>query len=292
MASTFRPLTKHVRLIHMKNAGTITNVYKGMTDIVHRGFRERWGAVDDIPVDKALASGEGPFEKTALWQYLNDRGLTTYYHFPKVKAPDVLIVGRDGYDMEAIKALLDERRGEVLRICSQEMILAWSLTGVDPNTCAETTRSFIEGHPALEAIAMYLDNDWPGTEPLPRKGTGEGVFDIPEKGPLKRLRYKVGMNGASIRVRRRALRRAFELPAEDLPGTYTSTYLSEWGTRKSSQRLQKMANSIAYNCQSAYNKPSDMSVAIEHWERDLAWLKKEFYNPLTFSFTWPQSRDS
>ena len=62
----------------MNNPGTITNVYAGMTDFVHRGFRERWGTVDDITVETALASGEGPFEKTTLWQYLNDRGLKTY----------------------------------------------------------------------------------------------------------------------------------------------------------------------------------------------------------------------
>jgi len=275
----------------MNNAGTITNVYRGMTDFVHRSFRERWGAVDEITVETALASGEGPFDKTDLWHYLSDHGLKTYYHFPKIKAPDVLIVGRDGYDMDAITTLLDERRGEVLRICSQEMILAWSLTGVDPNARADTARSFIEGHPALEAIATYLDDDWPGTEPLPRKGTGKGVFDSPEKGPLKHLGYAVGKTGAPTQERRRALRKAFRVPAEDLPGTYTADYLKQWGNAKSSERLEKMANSIASNCRTAHNQSMDMSVAIEHWERDLAWLKKEFYNPLTFSFRWPQSRD-
>ena len=275
----------------MSNAGTISKTYQGMTDFVHRGYNHRWHAGDETPVQEGLTSGEGPFAKMDLWQYLHDRGLKTYFNFSKIEAPGVLIVGRDGYDLDAIKALLDDRRGTVLRICSQEMVLAWSLTGVDPNERADTARSFINGHPALEAIATYLNDEWPGTDPLPRTGDGEAEFDGPEKSPLKRLGYEVGKTGAPVSIRRRALKKAFELSPDDLPGTYRPEYLAKWGSAESSQRLEKIADSIASYCRTAHNRSTDMSAAIDDWESDLDWLKRQFYNPLTFSFRWPDTRD-
>ena len=262
-----------------------------MTDFVHRGYNHRWHTADGAPIAEGLIAGQGPFGKMDLWQYLDDRGLKTYLNFSKGDDPGVLIVGRDGYDLDAIKALLDDRRGTVLRICSQEMILAWSLTGVDPNARPETARSFIEGHPALEAIATYLDSDWPGTDPLPRTGDGEAAFDVPEKGPLKRLGYEVGKTGARASVRKRPLREAFMFAPDDLPGTYPDGYLADWGAAESSKRLEKIANSLASNCRTARNRSTDMSAAIDDWERDLNWLKSQFYNPLSFSFMWPNPRD-
>jgi hypothetical protein len=276
----------------MSNARTTTKTYQGMTDFVHRGYNNRWQTAEGPPVSDGLIAGQGPFGKMDLWQYLDDRGLKTYLNFDKGDDPGVLIVGRDGYDLDAIKALLDDRRGTVLRICSQEMILAWSLTGVDPNARADTARSFIEGHPALEAIATYLNDDWPGTDPLPRRGNGEAEFDAPEKGPLKRLGYEVGKTGARTSVRQRALRKAFNLAPADLPGTYPHDYLADWGAAESSKRLEKIANSLASNCRTARKRSTDMSAAIDDWERDLDWLRREFYNPLTFSFRWPDTRDS
>lgn len=50
-----------------------------------------------------------------------------------------------------------------------------------------------------------------------------------------------------------------------------------------------MAESIAAFVRNAKrNENSDMSRAIEHWEKDLSWLKSEYYDGLfDGSFPWP-----
>lgn len=70
----------------------------------------------------------------------------------------------------------------------------------------------------------------------------------------------------------------------------STNYLNQWVSEERSQRLEKMANSMARSCYTAHKQSHDMSVASERLDGDPAWLKKQFCNPLTFSFACPQSR--
>ena len=55
-----------------------------------------------------------------------------------------------------------------------------------------------------------------------------------------------------------------------------------------SKRLAEIARSIAGFCTTAQKRSDPPHAAIEDWKEDLAWLKKKYYNVLTYSFHWPR----
>ena len=55
-----------------------------------------------------------------------------------------------------------------------------------------------------------------------------------------------------------------------------------------SKRLAEIARSIAGSCTTAQKRSDPPHAAIEDWKEDLAWLKKKYYNVLTYSFHWPR----
>ena len=62
----------------------------------------------------------------------------------------------------------------------------------------------------------------------------------------------------------------------------------EFGDRGSEQRLKRMAHVIADNTINfKLNDPERYRFAIAHWENDLAYLKKSFYDKGRHSFPWP-----
>ena len=253
---------------------------------VLHAFQQRWEERDDIPFRRVVITGQEPFRREKIWSYLSGLGAMVR-RVGELSAPDILILGREAFEKDAIQDLLRDRRGDVLRICSQEMLLAWVMTGVDPNRDPDTARTFIDGHPGLSYVASLLKHRWPGTEALP-SSAGQHRFHGPEVSPLKRLGYTTGKTkGLPRGERRRLLRKAFELKRSALPGRYGEWYLQEWGGAESSTRLKKLANKIASDCRDYRTRTKDYSVSAEHLENDLAWLKETFYNPLTYDFEWP-----
>lgn len=249
-------------------------------------FHDRWTEKGTAPFDTAVMEGQEPFRRGKLWSFFRDLGVTVA-GIGNIALPDVLVLGREDVSKESVLQLLGQLRGERLRICSQEMVLAWAMTGVDPNERWRTAKTFVDGHPALEMVAEHVGERWPGTEPL-SNSAGEISGDFgPAKSPLRRLGYKVGHSGVSKPKRRAALRKMFMLNQSDFPGNFSNEHLEEWGSSKSGLRLHKMANKLASSCRNARNRDADYDLAISHWEDDLAWLKEEFYNPLTYTFEWP-----
>lgn len=102
---------------------------------VLRAFERRWEKSGRVPFETAAVVGKGPFRRGKMQSYLWDLGVETRY-LKDIGEPEVLVLGRtwiEGQEKRQTKQLLSRRRGETLRICSQEMLLAWSMTGVDPN---------------------------------------------------------------------------------------------------------------------------------------------------------------
>ena len=69
-------------------------------------------------------------------------------------------------------------------------------------------------------------------------------------------------------------------------------HMKEWGEKSTAQRLMKIANVIASECRSMKRKKNvDGSQAIRHWEKDLEWLKINFYigKHDKKHKTWPKS---
>lgn len=256
---------------------------------VLHAFRNRWAELADLPFRRVVITGEEPFPQDKIWNYLKELGAKVL-KVGDLSAPNILVLGREGFDKDSVHQLLRNRQGTVLRICSQEMLLAWALTGVDPNKDPDTARTFIEGHPGLSFVSSLLKRRWPGTDVLP-SSAGESRFNGPEVSPLKQLGYTTGKTeGKPQSKRRRLLKKAFELERSNLPGRYPEWYLQEWGRAESSTRLQKIAKKIAWDCRNCRRKRDmDYDMAIAHLENDLAWLKETFYNPLTYGFEWPDS---
>jgi len=263
---------------------------------VLKSFQRRWEVSSRLPFESVAIAGQGPFRWGRMWSYLSGLGATVQKIEQVSEGEggeyDVLVVGREEVDDQRLITFLQNNLGEELRVCSQEMLLAWALTGVDPNQRPNTAATFISGHPGLEEVQQLFDNEWPGTGVL--SSTGNGSFDIDSKdvGPLSRLGYRVGKTGLSKTKRRRKLREAFQCPIDALKGVDTDEDRREWGKAESRQRLLKMAHSIAAFCRNSQRKDQDYSVAIDHWESDLTWLKKTYYQPLTNPFQWPMPVES
>lgn len=123
-------------------------------------------------------------------------------------------------------------------------------------------------------------NDTPPHPPLPSE-----VFTH-EKGLLRHLGYKVGKKGLSEDKRHKILDFVF---FHALPMIEDKEYLRQWGRPKTEKRLHKIAVSLASFTRNAKKiKTKDFSKAIEDWERDLDYLKTNYYAQ-HFNFYWPST---
>lgn len=230
--------------------------------------------------------GSGPFEEGEFDECLRALDCALC---PVGEDVGVLVVGRSDWEEADINAAIDARRGQKLRVYSQEMIVAYFSGGVDPYDDEKALERFAEDHPVFD----YLRNcwvEWPKTS-VPVEGLGGHAADpewIP-MGPLKLLGYAVGRNGKPTSVRRRILEEAFTTAS--LPRAGDAQYMASWGTASSSARLQKMADSIATFARNAKKRRKPPEEAIAQWEEDLQWLKARFYKG-RFRFTWPDSKVS
>lgn len=112
-------------------------------------------------------------------------------------------------------------------------------------------------------------------------------FDASTIGMLKVLGYRTGKSGLPQSERRSLLRSAF---TRALPSRESSEYMDEWAKPRSSRRLQKLAESLATFARNAKRQEVvDKSLAIKHWEADLRFLKKTYYDESSFSFDWPRT---
>jgi hypothetical protein len=127
---------------------------------------------------------------------------------------------------------------------------------------------------------------WPSTNATIGDGSIE-LLDWPEIGPLRHCGYVVGEKGKLRSIRRAILTRLFGLNV--VPNLASPDEVLEWGEAFSAARLKKMADSIAAFCRNAKRKKRAwMRRAIENYEDDLAWLKKEYYDGrFDRKFKWP-----
>jgi hypothetical protein len=127
---------------------------------------------------------------------------------------------------------------------------------------------------------------WPSTEAV----LGENKIELThllEEGMLSYLGYRVGnTQGISSDVRRQILCQIFE---RHLPPVFPEGYLMEWSLPKSSQRLRKMAETLAAFARNAKRRDEDaLFDAVRSWELDLHHLYDRYYVGY-FQFAWPDT---
>jgi hypothetical protein len=136
----------------------------------------------------------------------------------------------------------------------------------------------------LDAAGLF---SWPSTE----AHGGDGRLDLGnviEQGLLSYMEYRVGRtNGLNPSVRKTLLAEIFARP---LPPVFPADYLLQWGSQKTAQRLQKIAESLAAFVRNAKRKRDDrLDDAIADWEHDLRFLYEQFY-VRHFQFAWPTTK--
>jgi hypothetical protein len=225
--------------------------------------------------------GSEPLEEHQFDDVLRGLEIEVYQPGPY---SDVLVIGRNGWSERIIHELLDARAGRQLRVYSQEMFLAFLISGYDPlDEPEEVARALANSHPGL-AFLERVGFQWPTTE-VELAGAGAIDADLLRLGFLKYKGYTVGKAGLSAAVRQRVLAEVYD---EDLPEGFPPYYVNQWGPPQSARRLKKMADSIAAFCRNNKKKDNAPEHAIADWEADLRWLKSQFYDG-QYRFKWPSA---
>jgi hypothetical protein len=236
-----------------------------------------------IGLKAVSTTGSGPFEGAEFDEFLRRSGITPRTIASSTK---VLVIGRREWSESALRTLIKARSGMKLRVYSQEMLIAFLLTGNDPlDSPSDVVERWGRGHPALTFLSEVVGFDWPTTV-VHGGGGSELQADWPQLGFLKYLGYAVGRSGGSEDERHDVLRKAYT--AQRLPSVFPPEYRSEWGRPRSSVRLHKMAYSIATFCRNAKRRPHAMEIAIAEWEEDLEWLRVKYYDG-RYQFDWPST---
>lgn len=236
--------------------------------------------------------GSNPYSESELDNFIKAVGEMEVYYVDS--ETEILIVGREDweYKKEVFEELLDSREGKQLKIYSQEMFLAYWITGQDPFEDVEVALSFAEGHPALEHFRALPRVDWINTTISLTNNSGKLKIKKPAIGVLKHAGYVVGKNkGLSPDERQKILRKVFisqlyEILSEEYVRDCKKNYpyyLDEWGAAKSERRLVKMRDFIASGCRT--RKRAGHNEAASDYEDDLEWLRLNFHKG-HFKFDW------
>lgn len=238
--------------------------------------------LSDFGVKDAITTGSGPFEEGEFDEFLKKNKINSNKPSAEV---NILIVGAHDWDEKVITDSLRLNKNRQLKVYSQEMFLSYMCCGLDPyESELSVLQLFTKEHSAFKYLFSY-GFKWPSTLVSNNSSQNDLIAKWLQKGFLGYLGYKVGRSGLSSIKRIKILEKAF---TNQLPSELPIVYRDEWGKPNSSQRLLKIANSIASFCRNAKNRNNrSYAIAIYDWETDLNWLKAQYYIPLNFNFSWP-----
>ena len=269
---------------------------------------------------KLLFVGHGPFDpediaallpESADWQ---EHGAA-----PEGFVPDVIVLGRDGFEKGAVKAALDSARGSP-KLVPQEGLLDELLFGHDWwKEKTQDLEAMVNTHRGLQSARAQGALSPAGIEkPQPKKAVpklarnvGKKVIaprydklvfspygSLPEKTkeevqessatfswPNLEVQEKASTSEAELNLRARS--RLNELgyttrePASKRWRILTKEAIPELG-------LPPVANMIAWYCRFYRNHPNFVD-AIPKWKHDLDRLKREVYRNYRPRFNWPRS---
>ena len=233
----------------------------------------------------AVVLGSHPVPEKDMASFVSKLGVTIE---PASADSQYLIIGWDEWKYEDLRRLLEMRIGSTLRVYSQEMFLAYAISGFDPLDEPKVVNELAGLHPALLFLQRVFAFDWPSTyTPDDKVGWLDVDFFLNLKeGYLKYEDYTVGKKGHSSLVRRKILDYCFLCGV--VPSAFPEEYVSEWGKPATSTRLHKIANCIATFCCNAKKKKVPPLEAINCWEDDLQYLKSKYYEK-QYLFEWPST---
>ncbi|CAN5442858.1 hypothetical protein BH09GEM1_BH09GEM1_07460 [soil metagenome] len=233
-----------------------------------------------IQLEDVSLMGAGPFEQHDFEQFLSRKQIDAW---EPAAYTEVLVLGREEWRPKEIDGLLRKRAGRTLRVYSQEMFLAYLLSGNDPLDTPKVALQMGRGHAGLEYL-MNVGFKWPSIAVRGSRPRGLLSEDWRSESFLKAKGYIVG-NGAGNHPtsRRRALARAYK---GRIPTRFGPEYASDCGSPSSAGRLKRIAYAIAKSYHLFAGRNGSDSTACTHWARDLRWLRGMYYDK-HLQFKWP-----
>jgi hypothetical protein len=242
-----------------------------------------------LPPDResrVASAGRGPYSRTEFRAGLREYAGRRVFTLAGIGAGNTVVVGNRLAESEwaALWDLVKERTGQQLFVFSQEMYLAYLVSGRNPFD-EGVADMFVEGHAALTTISeKWVDWD-------------TGVVGVPSKKPGVLGPFAgesvLSLNGywstLPTAERRSALRTIYEAQAKDL----------EWPSRQARQfggdghsgtRLEIMLHLIRFQVEmnlrraKKHGRPTPECVTV--WTSDLEWMFKEFYKKGRHNFEW------
>lgn len=284
--NSFTPGEIHVSESFGRVEPSVESVFEKYVEYFVESFYRRIFKGKILPRQVYRVTGDNPFPAHELRKLLQKLGLDEFtapdgaewdyieavQPIPDVVVPAFAIVGREGFDEEALRGLLRDYREEGIEyflFFSQEDFLNYWLFGIKPNYVPGDVR--IENHPGLKFLASASDQTWPW--PSTEANSGINEFDdsnLSQEHPLKaRFGYSVQVNGPTDSERQKILDSA--LTASDNP-------LS----------LYEVVTHITWLVRTRKNmKRRNFESAIAKWETDLAYLKRTYYHK---QFKWPPTK--
>lgn len=141
---------------------------------------------------------------------------------------------------------------------------------------------------AIELLTAHVDDLSERTpSKAPTTDAQADSKDWPDIGLLGALGYKVRKSGKPEYRRRSILRVAFE---RDVTPYVGEEIAAEWGKPNTVERLQKMVQSLGAFSRNARNRNDRrLDTAIQHWDQDVQFLKREF-SDLADEVRWPDMK--
>jgi hypothetical protein len=121
-------------------------------------FSDSWmESGSDVPFESVSLHGNGPFRRDELRRYLCSRFSVEVDRMgKKTQDPNLLVLGRKNWSEEDITTFLCGQRVSQIQVCSQEMLLSWIYTGINPGQYPESVASFVNGHAPLEHVGSLI----------------------------------------------------------------------------------------------------------------------------------------
>lgn len=226
--------------------------------------------------------GDGPWGVIEFEDFLNQKDFSVV----NITDPGVrcIVLGSYNVDEEELNQQIATsiEEGFDLRIYSQELFVAWLITGVNPleEWLEKDLLESVREHDSLQYVIYSTQFPWPqlvdhaSMKRSYEVKTFEWDGSLSEESPLRKMGYSVQAGALSIQERRAILRQAYTSSGLN-KFLYSSHDLERWGQPNTAQRLYAMSSLITWlaNFQGP-TKPA----AREKWISDLRWLKESFYD--------------
>ena len=123
-------------------------------------YLTRWLLVQRMPypsdLSQIMTMGSGPFKESWFDSLLKRLGIMVFGPSNDI---EILVLGREDWRKEQIHEILDGRSGLHLRAYSQEMFLAYLISGADPlSEDEEIVRQLAGDHPGLSFLEDVVKN--------------------------------------------------------------------------------------------------------------------------------------